>query len=664
MDEDVLFEEAEHSDQSSTSIEVVTERQPTGHSDLQDVPQIDGQGIYDFEIDNMEEKPWEKPGADITDYFNYGFNEHTWKKYCAAQREFVKGMGSAGKKSRGEKHARRREDRERYGAKGDRKGRAKEEHAYDEKDAEMRRDERARRSRGKRSGGRDKRHNPAAQNRSCAKLCRNYPHAQKVSPMRILITSDNHLGYKERDPVLSMDSFTTFEEVLCIANARNVDLIIQGGDLFHENRPSRFTLAQAISCIKKYTFGNRDLSLCCNRRLNYEDPNINVAIPIIAIHGNHDDPTGAFSTSALDILSSFNLINYLGQTQNVDFIEIEPLVFNGEVALYLLGNVRDRRLYRTFLQKKVSFLRPEGCHYNILVVHQNRVPHSAKDYLPHEFIPSWFDLVVYGHEHESLVLNLKDFVLLQPGSTVRTSLAENESFDKFVYIFDSVPRSIERVELQTVRPFLMRTLELDMGDVETYLREQVEVMLSLLEKEEGIKRRHVDEKSQSVHERRIREMLECMNRAPLVRIRGKLKTQGLVNNHKFGLSFDGRVANTGDMLKLTRERTRRPREVHRNTVSEKTEFLDIVRSHLNFKALSEERFAGAISDFIAKDDKNSFSQLFSTTIEHIVERLWDKGTDDLEKRIIEIKNEVNACEEAAGNFSDVIDDRCAFTNML
>ena len=27
------------------------------------------------------------PGADITDYFNYGFNEDTWKVYCEKQKK-------------------------------------------------------------------------------------------------------------------------------------------------------------------------------------------------------------------------------------------------------------------------------------------------------------------------------------------------------------------------------------------------------------------------------------------------------------------------------------------------------------------------------------------------------------------------------------------------
>eukprot|EP01126_Amoeba_proteus_P024055 TRINITY_DN2417_c0_g1_i7.p1 TRINITY_DN2417_c0_g1~~TRINITY_DN2417_c0_g1_i7.p1 ORF type:complete len:312 (-),score=56.06 TRINITY_DN2417_c0_g1_i7:353-1288(-) len=37
--------------------------------------------ILELDIDTLEDKPWRKPGADITDYFNYGFNEDTWREY-------------------------------------------------------------------------------------------------------------------------------------------------------------------------------------------------------------------------------------------------------------------------------------------------------------------------------------------------------------------------------------------------------------------------------------------------------------------------------------------------------------------------------------------------------------------------------------------------------
>lgn len=47
---------------------------------------INGVPAHEFNLDNLEEKPWRKPGADITDYFNYGFNEETWRAYCERQK--------------------------------------------------------------------------------------------------------------------------------------------------------------------------------------------------------------------------------------------------------------------------------------------------------------------------------------------------------------------------------------------------------------------------------------------------------------------------------------------------------------------------------------------------------------------------------------------------
>ncbi|XP_015905206.1 pre-mRNA 3'-end-processing factor FIP1 [Parasteatoda tepidariorum] len=55
--------------------------------DLDTVGLINGVSLYEFNLDTIEDKPWRKPGADITDYFNYGFNEDTWKAYCEKQRK-------------------------------------------------------------------------------------------------------------------------------------------------------------------------------------------------------------------------------------------------------------------------------------------------------------------------------------------------------------------------------------------------------------------------------------------------------------------------------------------------------------------------------------------------------------------------------------------------
>ncbi|KAK8741027.1 hypothetical protein OTU49_002453, partial [Cherax quadricarinatus] len=47
---------------------------------------INGVPITEFNLADLEDKPWRKPGADISDYFNYGFNEETWFKYCERQK--------------------------------------------------------------------------------------------------------------------------------------------------------------------------------------------------------------------------------------------------------------------------------------------------------------------------------------------------------------------------------------------------------------------------------------------------------------------------------------------------------------------------------------------------------------------------------------------------
>jgi hypothetical protein len=44
-----------------------------------------GKDIYDVDLDGFGDKPWKKAGADITDYFNFGFNEASWKEYADKQ---------------------------------------------------------------------------------------------------------------------------------------------------------------------------------------------------------------------------------------------------------------------------------------------------------------------------------------------------------------------------------------------------------------------------------------------------------------------------------------------------------------------------------------------------------------------------------------------------
>ncbi|KAI9930535.1 hypothetical protein ASPWEDRAFT_39431 [Aspergillus wentii DTO 134E9] len=40
-----------------------------------------------------DDKPWRRPGSDISDYFNYGFDEFTWASYVLKQQELRKEVG-------------------------------------------------------------------------------------------------------------------------------------------------------------------------------------------------------------------------------------------------------------------------------------------------------------------------------------------------------------------------------------------------------------------------------------------------------------------------------------------------------------------------------------------------------------------------------------------
>ena len=127
-----------------------------------------------------------------------------------------------------------------------------------------------------------------------------------------------------------------------------MDALFLGGDVFDQNKPSRETLVQAMDVLREYVFGDdpiefevvSDQSINFPNRgiVNFEDENVNVALPIFAIHGNHDDPSGQENLSALDILSSCSLINYFGKHalsgSNTGAIELKPVLLRkGETKL-------------------------------------------------------------------------------------------------------------------------------------------------------------------------------------------------------------------------------------------------------------------------------------------------------------------------------------------
>lgn len=88
--------------------------------------------------------------------------------------------------------------------------------------------------------------------------------------------TDNHIGFMEKDSVRGNDSLEAFEEILKIAKSQDVrecchfsstintqdvmtkvDFILLGGDLYHENKPSRQTLHCTMELLRQYCMGSR-----------------------------------------------------------------------------------------------------------------------------------------------------------------------------------------------------------------------------------------------------------------------------------------------------------------------------------------------------------------------------------------------------------------------
>ena len=70
--------------------------------------------------------------------------------------------------------------------------------------------------------------------------------------------------------------------------------------------------------------------------------------------------------------------------------------------------------------------------------HGYRAVHGAHNYIPENFLPSFLDLVIWGHEHECRIdpeerRNAGEdsmMFIVQPGSSVATSLSEGEMKQK------------------------------------------------------------------------------------------------------------------------------------------------------------------------------------------------------------------------------------------
>lgn len=493
--------------------------------------------------------------------------------------------------------------------------------------------------------------------------------------IRILITTDNHVGYNENDPVRGDDAWKTFEEIMYIAKDHDVDMVLQCGDLFHINKPSKKSLYHVMKTLRRTCFGDRpcELELLSDPSLvfddgfnsvNYEDPNLNISIPVFSISGNHDDASGQGLLSPLDLLNVSGLINHFGRVTQSDDINITPLLLQKgltKLSLFGLASVRDERLFKTFRDGKVKFSLPSiqtDEWFNLMCVHQNHTAHTNTAYLPEHFLPNFLDLVIWGHEHECIPYTVPNaatgFETLQPGSSVATSLCEGEAIEKKVFILNVSQKNynLESIKLKTVRPFhmlelsLARTAGLRPGlayknQTTQFLIEQVEKLIK--DANEDYRSENPDDESPPL---------------PLIRLRVDYSGGYEVENpRRFSNRFVGKVANVNSVVQFHKK------DKNINGLNTKVGKISLSKSSnddgiegvqvenlindflkdAELSLLPEKGLNDAIKQFVEKEDKSALKEFVDSEMASEVKQFMENNDlnfdDDFKTIIKKIKKE-------------------------
>ncbi|XP_048838073.1 double-strand break repair protein MRE11 [Brienomyrus brachyistius] len=502
---------------------------------------------------------------------------------------------------------------------------------------------------------------------------------------KILIATDIHLGYMEKDVIRGNDTFVTFDEILKHAKQHEVDFILLGGDLFHDNKPSRKTLHNCIALLRKYCMGDRPISFEIlsdqavnfgNSKfpwVNYQDENLNISIPVFSVHGNHDDPTGADGLCALDILSCAGLVNHFGRSQSVEKVEVSPMLLQkgtSNIALYGIGSIPDERLYRMFVNNQVTMLRPredENCWFNLFVIHQNRSKHGATGYIPEQFLDDFLDLVVWGHEHECRITPERNeqqlFYVTQPGSSVVTSLSPGEAVKKHIGLLrvKGCKMNLQKIPLESVRQFFIHDVVL--GDhLDLFNPDNPKVM----QKIEAFCHEKVEEMLEQAERERLGNPL--VPEKPLIRLRVDY-TGGFeaFNTTRFSQKFVDRLANPKDVVHFIRRReqketkdeesmnfddllSRSSAEVLQLRVEDLVkQYFETAEKNVQLSLLTEQGMGKAVQEFVDKEERDAIEELINYQLEKTQRHLRERGVEAMEDKIDE---EVRRFRESKRNTAE------------
>ena len=361
------------------------------------------------------------------------------------------------------------------------------------------------------------------------------------------------------------------------------------------------------------------------------------------------------------MLQISGLVNYYGRTPESDNIQVKPVLLQKgqtKLALYGMSNVRDERLFRTFRDGKVKFFQPgeqKQDWFNLMSVHQNHHAYTETGYLPENFLPEFVDLVIWGHEHECLIdpkYNPEmNFHVMQPGSSVATSLMPGEAVPKQVAILSVTGRDfkVDTIRLKTVRPFVMKEIILaddkeakkwtKGSDARTRLTQHlVKIVEGLIDQAntEWLEQQEQDEAGEEIEVP-----------LPLIRLRVEYTTPDggsydCENPQRFSNRFVGKVANVNDVVQFYRKKSGGTKKAQNGAALPEESILaqmsidsikveKLVREFLTAQSLTilpQNSFGDAVTQFVDKDDKHAMEMFVTDSLMDQIKHLLSADQDD------------------------------------
>ena len=202
----------------------------------------------------------------------------------------------------------------------------------------------------------------------------------------------------------------------------------------------------------------------------------------------------------------------------------------------------------------------DNSYFNILVIHQNRfkgiyngVPRAQSIW--DDFIPSFFNLVVWGHEHESIPIPKEvaetGVHILQPGSTVATSIIDAESKQKHCFLLQVYKTNykLTPIPLKWTRPLIFSTKILhpcktginlnDKEKIDNYIFQAIKNLISKID---------------------YTNVPENFKK-PLVRLKIENSSCGVIKSYSLSQMLKDIIANPADCLQFYNKKEFKPQKI-------------------------------------------------------------------------------------------------------